>query len=176
MRQRFEVDGEITRLYRRFNASGTKLSVRLLLPPFPDSDPITHFLDGMSELYEYALRDCSESDMVGVTISNEVNEQDKPIGISFIRKDELSEELIWSMFEKVAKSNDRFNAMDRLIVVVHTVKMPVCFGSTAQRSKGRTVANLAHLKRSVIEVKAENKCLAHALIVAIARLEKDPNY
>ena len=54
--------------------------------------------------------------------------------------------------------------------------MPVGFGSTAQRSKGRTVANLAHLKRSVIEVKAENNCLAHALIVAIARLEKDHNY
>ena len=54
--------------------------------------------------------------------------------------------------------------------------MPVVFGRTAQRSKGRTVANLAHLKRSVIEVKAENNCLAHALIVAIARLENDPNY
>ena len=128
----------------------------------------------MSELFEYALRDCSKSDMVGVTISNEVNEQDKPIGISFIRKDELSEELIWSMFEKVAKSNDRFNAMDRPIVVLHTVKMPVGSGSTAQRNKGRTVANLAHLKRSVIEVRAENNCLAHALIVAIARLEKTP--
>ena len=35
---------------------------------------------------------------------------------------------------------------------------------------------MAHLKRSVIEVKAENNCLAHALIVAIARLEKEPNY
>jgi hypothetical protein len=114
--------------------------------------------------------------MVGVTISNEVNEQDKPIGISFRRKDQLSEEVIWSMFEKVAQSNARFNALDRLIVVVHTVKMPVGFGRTAQRRKGRTVANLAHLKRSVIEVKAENNCLAHALIVTIARLEKDPNY
>jgi len=66
--------------------------------------------------------------------------------------------------------------MDRLIVVVHTVKMPVGFVRTAQRIKGRTVANLAHPKRSVIEVKAENNCLAHALIVGIARLEKDPNY
>ena len=130
----------------------------------------------MSELLEYALRVCSESDMVGVTISNEVNEQDKPIGISFRRKDQLSEEVIGSMFEKVAQSNARFNAMDRLIVVVHTVKMPVSFGRTAQGSKGRIVANLAHLKRSVIEVKEENNCLAHALIVAIARLEKDPNY
>jgi hypothetical protein len=84
--------------------------------------------------------------MVGVTISNEVNEQDKPIGISFTRKDQLSEEVIWSMFEIVAESNARFNAMDRLIVVVHTVKMPVGFGRTAQGSKERTVSNLAHLK------------------------------
>ena len=124
MSQRFEVDRGITRRYSRFNATGTQPSVRLLPPPFADSDPITHFLDDMSELSEYALRDCSESDVVGVTISNEVNEQDKPIGISFRRKDQLSEEVIWCMFEKVAQSNARFNAMDRLVVVVHTVKMP----------------------------------------------------
>jgi len=97
MSQRFQVDGEITRLYSRFNATATQLSVRLLPPPLHDSDPITHFLDDMSEMFEYALRDCSESDMVGVTISNEVNEQDKPIGFSFRRKDQLSEELIWSV-------------------------------------------------------------------------------
>ena len=169
MSQRFEVEVEITRLYRRFNVTGTQHSVRILPPNFPDSDPITHFLEGMSELFEYALRDYSESDMVGPTNSNEINEQGKPIGISFRRMDQLSEEVTWSMFEKVAQSKARFNAMDRLIVVVHTVKMPVGFGRTAQRSKGRTVANLAHLKRSVIEFKAENNCLAHALIVAVPR-------
>jgi len=118
MSQRLEIDGEITRMYRRFNATGTQLSVRLLPPPFPDSDPITHFLHEMSELFEYDLRDCS------VTISNEVNEQDKTIGIRFRRKDQLSEEVIWSMFEKVAQSNARFNAMDRLIVVVHKSRCP----------------------------------------------------
>jgi hypothetical protein len=122
------VDGEITRQYSLFNATGTRLSVRLLPPP-PDSDPIRHFLDGMSDLFEYALRNCSESDMVGVTISNEVNVQDKPIGISFRRKDQLSEEVIWSMFKKVTQSNARFNAEYRSVVVVHTVKMPV--GSVA---------------------------------------------
>ena len=58
-------------------------------------------------------------------ISNEVNVQDKLIGISFKRKDQLSEEVIWSVFEKVAQSNARFNAMDKLIVVVHSVRMPV---------------------------------------------------
>jgi hypothetical protein len=35
---------------------------------------------------------------------------------------------------------------------------------------------MAHLKRSIIEVKAEQNCLAHALIIAIARLNNDSNY
>jgi hypothetical protein len=35
---------------------------------------------------------------------------------------------------------------------------------------------MAHFKRSIVEVKAENNCLAHALIIAIAKVTKDPNY
>jgi hypothetical protein len=35
---------------------------------------------------------------------------------------------------------------------------------------------MAHLKRSIIEVKAETNCLAHALIIAIGSVTKDENY
>ena len=35
---------------------------------------------------------------------------------------------------------------------------------------------MAQLKRSVVEVKAEDNCLAHALIIATAKADKDPNY
>jgi hypothetical protein len=35
---------------------------------------------------------------------------------------------------------------------------------------------MAHLKRSIIEVRAEENCLAHALIIAIDRLNNDSNY
>ena len=72
----------------------------------------------MNDLFDYALRNVGDSDMVGVTIQNEVNLIDKAIGISFRRKDQLSEEVIWSVFSKVAQSNARYNAKDRLIVVV----------------------------------------------------------
>jgi hypothetical protein len=34
----------------------------------------------------------------------------------------------------------------------------------------------AHLKRSIVEVKAEENCLAHALVIAVARFTNDPNY
>ena len=79
----------------------------------------------MNELFEYALQDVSDSDMVGITIQNRVNQNDKSIGISFRRNDQLSGEVIWIVFEKVSQSNSRFNALDTLVVTVHSVKMPL---------------------------------------------------
>jgi hypothetical protein len=35
---------------------------------------------------------------------------------------------------------------------------------------------MAHLETRIIEVKAEQNCLAYSLIIAIARLNNDPNY
>ena len=35
---------------------------------------------------------------------------------------------------------------------------------------------MAHLKKSIIQVKFETNCLAHALIIASAKLINDPNY
>ena len=173
MSQRCTVNGESTRRYSRFNATGTQLTVRLLQTP-PNSDPITHFLDSMFDMFEYALGNSDGSDMVDVTISNEVNMQDKPIGISFRRRDQLSSDVIWSLFENVAQSNARFNAMDKLIIVVRSVEMPVEFGHTALKNQGRQPANIAHLKRSIIEVRAENNCLSHASIIAKARADGHP--
>jgi len=37
---------------------------------------MSHFLASVTELFEYALRDLEDSDMIGVTISNEVNVKD----------------------------------------------------------------------------------------------------
>jgi hypothetical protein len=111
--------------------------------------------------------------MVGVAIRNEVNQSDKPIGLSFKRRDQMSGDVLWSVFEKVSQSNSRFNALDTLTIEVHAVKMPVGFG---METKGRPLAIMAHLKQSIIEVKGETNCLAHALIIAIAKITKDPNY
>ena len=35
---------------------------------------------------------------------------------------------------------------------------------------------MAHLKKSIVQVRTETSCLAHALIIAIAKLTNDPNY
>jgi len=137
---------------------------------------VGHFLASVNELFDYVLQDVSDEDIVGISIQNQVNQNDKPIGISFRRKDQLSGEVIWSVFEKVSQSNARFNALDTLVVTVHSVTMPVGYGKRAIKSMGRPLSVMSHLKRSIVDVKAEENCLAHALIIAIARLDNDANY
>ena len=123
MNRRFKIKGEITRQYRRFNAVGTLLTVRLQ-PPLNEGNPVRHFLTSVNDLFEHALQSVSDSDMVEITIQNEVNQNDKAIGISFRRKDPLSRDVIWSVFEKVSQSNSRFNALDKLVATVHLSKYP----------------------------------------------------
>jgi len=58
---RFTIDGEINRQYKRFNAAGTQLTVRLLPPSEgEDSNPMSHFLASVSDLFEYALQNCED--------------------------------------------------------------------------------------------------------------------
>jgi hypothetical protein len=174
---RFEIDSEINRQHRRFNTAGTQHTMRLRPPEPEEENPVNDFLTSVNDLLEYALRDVSDSYMVGVTIRNEVNENDKVIGLSFRRRDQLLGDVIWSVFEKVSQSNSRFNALDRLVVTVHSVRMPVGFGRRdALKTVGRPNSVMAHLKRSIIEVKAADNCLAHALLIAIARVNNDSKY
>jgi len=84
--------------------------------------------------------------------------------------------VIWSVFEKVSQSNSRFSALDTLVVTVNSVRMPVGFGKSAIKSRGRPLSVMARLKTSIVEVKAEENCLAHALIISIAKVENDPDY
>jgi hypothetical protein len=90
-----------------------------------------YFLASVSDLYEHALQNCDNSDMVGITISNEENVQDRAIGINF-RRDQLTPYVIWSVFGKVAQSNARFNTLDKLILNIHYVKMPIGNGGDGE--------------------------------------------
>jgi len=153
---RFTIEEEQTILYRRFNAQGTQFTVRLL-PPHEgqDSNPMSHFLDSVTELFEYALRDLEDSDMVGITISNDVAVKDRAIAISFRRRDQIKGDVIWSVFEKVAQSNARFNALDKLVMTVHSVRMPAGNGGSKIASKGRPLEIMARLKK--VSYKSQRK-------------------
>jgi len=97
MVRRFEIMDTNTREYRRYNDVGRQMRVRLI-PPSENSDPVA----SVNDLFGHAIRDVDASNILGITIQNQVNQNDKPIGISFSRKDQLSGDVIWSVFEKVS--------------------------------------------------------------------------
>jgi hypothetical protein len=101
----FAIDGKIRRQYRRLNTVETQLTVRLLPPPDPYANVASHFQDSVMRVLDYALRDSADADMVCVAIRNPRRSNGKPIGMSFRRKDQISGDVIWSVFEKVAQSN-----------------------------------------------------------------------
>jgi hypothetical protein len=76
----------------------------------------------MNDVFDYALTDFSDSDMVGLSISNEENVQDKAIGLIFKRKDQLTAD-IWNVSK--SESNSRFDALDKLIV--NTCRKDACW-------------------------------------------------
>jgi hypothetical protein len=59
---------------------------------------------------------------------------------------------------------------------VHSVRTPVGFGKRAEKTKGRPLSVMAQLKRNIMKVKAQENCLAHALVIAIAIVTNDLNY
>ena len=122
--QTFEILEVQTREYSRFNTRGTQGKVRLNPPIISETSappgPVSHFIDSVNNLFDHVLKDVGDADMVGITIHNEVNQSDTPIGFSFRRKDQLSSDVIWNVFDKVTQSNSRFNALDTLIVTVHS--------------------------------------------------------
>ena len=80
MERKFTIIDEITGQYRRFNTTETHLTVRLLPPTEGDErDPISYFMANVTALCEQALRNCDDSDMVGISIRNEVNMRDKEL-------------------------------------------------------------------------------------------------
>jgi hypothetical protein len=99
--QRLEILSEDRRQYRRFNTIGTEFTLSLKTPTEPGTNPVKHFLSVMKDLFEHVLKGVPESDMVAINNRNDVNQNDSAVGISFRRRDQLSAEVICSVFESV---------------------------------------------------------------------------
>ena len=98
-----------------------------------------------------------------------------PISIPFCPLEELTVEKVLSNVEKVVQSNEDFRLNDTVTINIIHVEMPRGSG----RLKRTTLNIRDHLKKkgSVITINnKDNLCLARALAVSIARIEKDPRY
>ena len=98
-----------------------------------------------------------------------------PISIPFCPLEELTVEKVLSNVEKVVQSNEDFRLNDTVTINIIHVEMPRGSGGVK-----RTTLNIRdHLKKkkSIITINnKDNLCLARALAVSIARIEKDPRY
>ena len=54
--------------------------------------------------------------------------------------------------------------------------MPMGFEKRAIKRKGHPLSVMSQIKTSVVEVQATENCFAHAIIIAIAKAENDPEY
>ena len=98
-----------------------------------------------------------------------------PITLSFCPLEELTTEKVLSQIEKVVQSNEEFRLNDAVNIDILRVEMPQGSG----RSRRTTYDLREYLKKkgSVICINNnDNYCLARALAVSIARIEKDQRY
>ena len=120
-------------------------------------------------------RDMNPNDQVRFVLRSE--QLDTPISIPFLPLEELTTERIFSQIERVIQSNEDFRLNDTVTVDIIHVVAPEGRGKSKVKRTTLNIREYLKKKGSVITINnTDNLCLARALSVAIARIEKDPKY
>jgi len=170
----FRILNETSKSFPKFNTTGGSLLIKFNFPG-EEQDPTTYLKEFITALTNYLVDKVPGRDLVGLRIRNTENAQDKVVGISLRRRDQLKADLIWSVLGKVIHSNARFALTDRLEVHLDHVRMPAGNGKKAEKTKGRSLDVLSAIKKSIV-VKEAFLFLAHALVIAMAKVNNDSKY
>ena len=126
-------------------------------------------------LLEDVTWDMAPNDQVRFILRSD--QLDTPISIPFLPVEQLTTERVFSQIERVIQSNQEFRLNDTVTIDINHVKTPEGRGKSKLK---RTTLNIRdHLKekKSIIRINNNDDfCLARALAVSIARIEKDPKY
>ena len=128
-------------------------------------------------IFEHLLNDVTtgmnDQDQVRFVLRS--TQLDTPISILFMPVVQLTPERVFSQIERVIQSNRDFRLNDTVVVDIVHVEAPQ--GSARSRRTTLDIKEFLHKKRSVITIwNNDDLCLARALVVAIAKIEKDPGY
>ena len=159
---------------KKFRMSATDYSIRFN-NTVSDLDLLESY-ERTQKIFEHLLNDVTagmnEKDQVRFVLRS--TQLDTPISLPFMTVRKLSPEYIFSQIERVIQSNQDFRLNDTVVVdIVH---------DEAPQSSGRKrtildIGEFLHKKRSIITIENnDDLCLARALVVAIAKIEKDPRY
>ena len=128
-------------------------------------------------IFDHLIKDVTEgmnsTDQVRFVLSS--NQLQTPISIPFCSLEELTTEKVLSHVEKVVQSNEEFRLNTTVSIDLIRVEMPR--GSGRLKRTTLNIREYLKKKRSVIPINnKDDLCLARALAVSIARMEKDPRY
>ena len=128
-------------------------------------------------IFEHLLNDVTtgmnDQDQVRFVLRS--TQLDTPISMPFMPVAQLTPERVFSQIERVIQSNRDFRLNDTVMADIVHVEAPQGSG----RSR-RTILNIDEFlrkKKSIITItNNDDLCLARALVVATAKIEKDPSY
>ena len=130
-------------------------------------------------IFDHLLEDVTEgmnsTDQVRFVLSS--NQLQTPIALPFCSLEELTTEKVLSQVEKVVQSNEEFRLNDTVNIDIIRVEMPQGSGRSKVKRTTLNIRDYLKKKKSIITINnRDNLCLARALVVSIARIEKDPRY
>ena len=131
------------------------------------------------DIFDRLLRDVTEgmhsTDQVRFVLQS--NQLQSPISLPFCSLEELTTEKVLSQVEKVVQSNEEFRLNDTVNIDILRVQMPRGTGKSKVKRQTWNIREYLGKKKSVITINnKDDLCLARALAVSIARIEKDPQY
>ncbi len=114
-----------------------------------------------------------ESDLVRFVLRTE--QLDRPISLPFMPVSRLTPERVFSQIERVVQSHQDLRLDESVIVDIVHVEMPQ--GSGKRKRDNIDLESYLESKRSVVRIRnKDDLCLARALVVAIANVDKDKRY
>ena len=113
-----------TKSFPKFNTTGRSLLIKFNSLG-GEQDPTTYLKECITALANYLTDKVPDRDLVGLRIRNTENVQDKVVGISLRRRDQLKADVVWSVLGKVIRSNAGFALTDRLEVHLDHVRTPL---------------------------------------------------
>ena len=163
---------------KKFRMTATNYSIRFNNAENTESElSLTGELERTHEVFGDILDDITggmnEEDQVRFVLRSE--QLDTPISLPFMSLFKLTPERIFSQIERIVQSQKEFRLNDTVTVDIIHVETPRGSGS-----RKRTCLNIEKFlknKGSIVTIRNKDElCLARALVVAIAKIEKDPKY
>jgi len=95
----FMILDETSKSFPKFNATGRSLLI-MFNSPAEEQNPVTYLKECITALTDYLVDDMPGRDLVGLRIRSTENVEDKVVGISLRRRDQLKPDVIWAVHGK----------------------------------------------------------------------------